>query len=315
MQENKKDMDGTREEEARLLRSIVEMYVYEDCDFFMGLDARHGSYQLFSGKAGTIMPPRNCPDYEKELEGYIKRHIQPEDQAEAWTKMRLAYVQEYLEKAPRLTFTYGMKDAQGQYRRKQIDYRYYDRQRQLILVCRRDITQEYQAQQAQQRALEAAWLQASTDPLTKLWNLEAARQRINDALAQQPLYAVLFLDLDDFKQVNDSHGHLAGDQALCQVAEALRSTTSPGDILGRVGGDEFVVGAAVRQEEEARALADRIWQALHGLAVPQAPGLRLSGSIGMALAPRDGTEYYGLVKAADARLYQAKAQGKDQVNF
>lgn len=315
MQENKKDMDGTREEEARLLRSIVEMYVYEDCDFFMGLDARHGSYQLFSGKEGTIMPPRNCPDYEKELEGYIKRHIQPEDQAEAWTKMRLAYVQEYLEKAPRLTFTYGMKDAQGQYRRKQIDYRYYDRQRQLILVCRRDITQEYQAQQAQQRALEAAWLQASTDPLTKLWNLEAARQRINDALAQQPLYAVLFLDLDDFKQVNDSHGHLAGDQALCQVAEALRSTTSPGDILGRVGGDEFVVGAAVRQEEEARALADRVWQCLHGLAVPQAQGLRLSGSIGMALAPRDGTEYYGLVKAADARLYQAKAQGKDQVNF
>ena len=103
---------------------------------------------------------------------------------------------------------------------------------------------------------------------------------------------------------------------LREVAVALRRSVAPEDVVGRVGGDEFVVFARVRESEvELEELARRLRDALCGIRVPGAPEHRVSGSIGIAVAPRDGRAYYTLVKTADAKLYQAKAEGKNRFCF
>jgi diguanylate cyclase (GGDEF)-like protein len=138
--------------------------------------------------------------------------------------------------------------------------------------------------------------------------------------------AVLILDLDHFKKVNDRHGHLAGDIVLAEVGAALRSEVRDGDLVGRFGGEEFVVMLAPRSPDqpghpELRRVAERIRFRIAGLAVeiptPDGPLTLsdLSVSIGGALYPQDGAEVQDLVAAADSALYAAKRGGRNQVRI
>ena len=304
-------------EGEHLTRSIVEMYVYDTCDFFMYLDAKTNRYNLFSCKNDTILPPRISSHYEGDLVGYIRTYIAPEDQDDMERCMKLENVQKQLETADRYTLTYGMVDSAGHYSRKQLDYRYYDRANRLLLVSRVDITREYLAEQARRRVLETALLRAQTDPLTRLWNFQATMDHINEAL-QQPgqQYGLLFIDMDNFKQINDTFGHPVGDDVLRAVASALRTAADRQDVVGRVGGDEFVVFTRIRSDrQEVLQLAQRLSDALRSICLPELEGHWISGSIGIAFAPRDGMEYYTLVRTADAKLYEAKAGGKNRYCF
>ena len=157
--------------------------------------------------------------------------------------------------------------------------------------------------------------QALQDPLTQLPN----RIRLND-LIEQALertrehgegFALLFLDLDGFKHVNDSHGHDAGDELLQQVAERLKRTVRETDAVARLGGDEFVI--VLRDIESAeraqRIAADLIAQITAPFAVRGAE-LRIGTSIGIAIHPGHGDCRESLLRAADEAMYQAKAAGK-----
>ncbi|MEY4907093.1 MAG: hypothetical protein RL260_811 [Pseudomonadota bacterium] len=170
------------------------------------------------------------------------------------------------------------------------------------------------------RAEEQVRTLAFQDPLTGLCNrarffdlLGSARSRVHGSGDQ---LALLFLDLDGFKEINDRHGHDAGDQLLRQVAERLRHTVPPHDPLCRFGGDEFLVLIQTHQGEDAlAALAEQI---LVAIAQPfDVEGRRLSVgvSIGIAVYPRDAMSTLELVRAADTAMYQAKQQGKGRVEF
>ncbi len=165
------------------------------------------------------------------------------------------------------------------------------------------------------RALEAELQhQAFHDSLTGLPNRARFRERVDRALgrADQPpgSVAVIFLDLDDFKTVNDSLGHAAGDRLLVQVAERLLNATRGCDTVARLGGDEFAVLIQhVRCDADAQVVAERAAAAL--VAPFQLDGHRVPGgaSIGVARAqPADGTEE--LLRNADLAMYRAKAGGK-----
>ena len=125
--------------------------------------------------------------------------------------------------------------------------------------------------------------------------------------------AVLYLDLDGFKQVNDSHGHMHGDRALCTVAEALANALDPGDLLARLGGDEFAVLCRGNQRRgDIEAVADRLVAAVRSVADVDGVPLELGLSIGVAFgADVDAREAAAdrLVGAADHALYRAKAAG------
>ncbi|KQO68002.1 diguanylate cyclase [Methylobacterium sp. Leaf111] len=152
---------------------------------------------------------------------------------------------------------------------------------------------------------------ARHDSLTGLLN----RAGLADAIAarRDGLTALLYLDLDGFKAINDTHGHAAGDQLLQAVAERLRSSARPQDMVARIGGDEFVVLTDVPAPAALIAFSDRI---VAQISVPfpldRARTVQVGVSIGIALAPEHGTDLAGLLSAADEALYAAKALGKSR---
>jgi len=158
------------------------------------------------------------------------------------------------------------------------------------------------------------------DPLTRLANraqfVERTRQAIErrDDRAGSGLLAVLYLDLDNFKVVNDSLGHAAGDELLVVVAERLRQSVRPTDTVARLGGDEFTVLLEdVADLAEATQVAERIAEHLKAPIALQARQVTVSGSIGIALCGTDESAEPGeLLKAADVALYAAKHRGKAQ---
>ncbi len=157
------------------------------------------------------------------------------------------------------------------------------------------------------------------DPLTGLPNrlgiLGDAERLIAGAGADTSL-ALLYLDLDGFKQVNDNHGHMAGDRVLAEVAGRLRATLSSGQKAGRIGGDEFVVLAEGCDRASAGRLADRIIAVLSApYALAEGGTGRISASIGIARFPEDGRDIDALLSRADLALYEAKARGKGRFNW
>lgn len=161
---------------------------------------------------------------------------------------------------------------------------------------------------ARRRTAERLRLMSVTDPLTGLANY---RQLINVLLAEinrsvrtGRSFAVLFLDLDRLKRINDRHGHLVGSRAICRVGEALRASCRAIDTAARYGGDEFAVVLPETGEGEARHVVARIAQRL--AADHESPPVTVSA--GVALYPRDGETVANLLAAADRNLYEAKGR-------
>jgi diguanylate cyclase (GGDEF)-like protein/PAS domain S-box-containing protein len=169
---------------------------------------------------------------------------------------------------------------------------------------------------ARRRDEERMRHEALHDPLTALANRTLLRDRLEHALArferERGETAVLFIDLDSFKQVNDTHGHAAGDAVLVESARRLQAAVRPGDTVARIGGDEFVAVCEHVDVESAVAVAHRLQEALRPPF--QAGGVehRLSASIGVALGDREPEM---LLANADAASYRAKAAGRGRIQL
>jgi diguanylate cyclase len=158
---------------------------------------------------------------------------------------------------------------------------------------------------------------ASTDSLTGLANRSAFADRLQAALATDErragTLAVLFIDLDDFKDVNDSLGHAAGDELLRVTAQRLDHTIRPGDLVARLGGDEFAILLdGIPDARLAFAVAERVVTALREPAVIGDGPVQVGASVGMAMRREDST-LDALMRDADFAMYAAKAKGKNRV--
>jgi diguanylate cyclase (GGDEF)-like protein len=154
---------------------------------------------------------------------------------------------------------------------------------------------------------------AATDPLTDLANHRAVHERLaEETLRATTLHtplAVVALDLDHFKAINDTYGHTEGDTALQAVAGRLADQVRPGDLVGRIGGEEFVLVLPQTGPEEAMAIAERCRAAVSGLSVE---GDKLACSAGVACYPADDENGARLLELADGALYWAKTSGRGQ---
>lgn len=190
----------------------------------------------------------------------------------------------------------------------------------LVLGLDRDITERKRVEAELRTLNERLAHDAHHDALTGLPNRVMLTNRLGQELARaqrsgRPL-AVMFIDLDDFKRVNDSLGHPVGDQLLCEVSRRLRDTLRPSDTLARLGGDEFVVLVPdLLSAHHAARVAHRLQRAL---APPMDVGgqpLNVLSSIGISLAPQDGTGADDLLRHADLAMYAMKRSGKNGVQF
>jgi diguanylate cyclase (GGDEF)-like protein len=170
--------------------------------------------------------------------------------------------------------------------------------------------------EAEGRIEQLAWY----DPLTGLPNRNLLRENLRDALAsaigRKRRLAVLLIDLDRFKDVNDTLGHLVGDSLIKSAAEVLREVVGPMGTVARLGGDEFIVLVEeFTHRQEIAELAARMAQAMHRSDFVPNVVTQVSASIGVALFPEHGREIGTLLKNADSAMYQAKRDGRNQVSF
>jgi diguanylate cyclase (GGDEF)-like protein/PAS domain S-box-containing protein len=161
---------------------------------------------------------------------------------------------------------------------------------------------------------------ANHDPLTRLPNRTLFQERLSRALTRahrnQSIVALLFIDLDHFKQVNDTLGHLAGDLLLQQVADRLSSCIRQGDTVARLAGDEFtVILEDIADPRDAAVVAHKILRALFDPFDLKGREAKISSSIGVALYPADAGDPQTLVRLADAAMYRAKHQGRNTCQF
>jgi diguanylate cyclase (GGDEF)-like protein/PAS domain S-box-containing protein len=180
---------------------------------------------------------------------------------------------------------------------------------QVVVDVSRDITDRREAEAAVRRM-------AYTDHLTGLANRARLEDRVSVSIARArrtgELIAVLFMDLDRIKSVNDTFGHRAGDELLCTVGERLTGFFRAEDTVARIGGDEFVAFTRVADTSDAEGIADRLVKLI---AEPFDIGdkrIPISASVGVAIFPRSGEDLETLMAKADAAMYTAKDQGRNR---
>ncbi len=183
----------------------------------------------------------------------------------------------------------------------------------LRLVAIRDVTLQKQTQ----ARIEFLALH---DPLTQLPNRAYLSERLDSIIAlarrRQGAMAVLFVDIDNFKTVNDSLGHHVGDALLREISARLQTAVRDSDIVARVGGDEFVVVLSeVASSDDAALVAQKLIEAVHAAAMVEGHQLFVSPSIGIGLYPQDGETAEDLIRHADSAMYHAKESGRSNFKF
>ena len=160
-----------------------------------------------------------------------------------------------------------------------------------------------------------------TDPLTELLNRRYFEERISEEMERskrhgQP-FSLIILDIDNFKEFNDTYGHLAGDEALKNVGHVIRRCVRIIDIAARYGGEEFAIILPTTDKEDARLIGNRIREGIEGVTLPvikdEGKEAKLTVSLGIASYPADASTIELLINNADRALYKAKAQGKNRV--
>ncbi len=183
-----------------------------------------------------------------------------------------------------------------------------------------DITKHKNTQAELAKSLEEVHALANRDPLTGLYNLRMLQERFLSTLAVSKRKdwkaALMFIDLDGFKEVNDLHGHIVGDSVLKSVAQRLLKIVRASDTVCRIGGDEFLlIQTEVYGPADAAHVADKILKELSDAIEVKGNTIQIGASIGISMYPADGSDLQTLIKNADNAMYAAKALGKQNYTF
>ena len=154
---------------------------------------------------------------------------------------------------------------------------------------------------------------SQVDPLTSVYNKETTQVLIDQKLKTQEPCCFLILDVDAFKSVNDNFGHVVGDKVLTELGTLFKNHFRQTDIVGRIGGDEFII--LIEDENIAESRIQALLKKVNELKIPELQDFVLSISVGMAYAPSQGTTFMELYRHADHALYQIKRSGKNNYNI
>ncbi len=171
----------------------------------------------------------------------------------------------------------------------------------------------------QKKELELLQVKSQMDPLTNVFNKTVTKEKINEKIMNSKpdeTHALMIIDIDNFKSINDTHGHVLGDRVLINVVAHIKRMFREEDIVGRIGGDEFVVFMNhVSSREDIASKAVKLFKAFKNRYREKDEAIDVTGSIGISVYPLDGMDYDELLDKADKALYEVKAQGKNNFNI
>lgn len=172
---------------------------------------------------------------------------------------------------------------------------------------------------SQKKQLEYLQQKSQSDSLTNLYNKAATQELIDSYIATHPQkqnHALMIIDIDDFKAINDTCGHIFGDEVLMQVTTQLKALFGKEDIVGRIGGDEFVVFMGnIQSMRDIQSKASTISRIFRDTCYKETQSIAISCSIGISLYPNDGITYIELLNNADKALYSTKHSGKNSFSL
>ncbi|QDE30523.1 EAL domain-containing protein [Shewanella polaris] len=180
------------------------------------------------------------------------------------------------------------------------------------LALKQDVTL---FKQQEEKILQQAHYDSLTGLPNRLLSLDRLSQMLKDAHRVKNKIAVLFLDLDDFKKVNDTMGHSVGDDLLIQAATRLKSTIRDNDVVGRLGGDEFIIMLNIHEPEEAEIIANKLLKQFYTPFILKSREVVSTISIGIALYPFDSEDPKELLRQADSAMYHSKDRGRNIYHF
>lgn len=281
-------------------KSIMHVNVDEDTVAFYREDTTLGRWYKGAEKHSVMM---NI---------FAERFVYEEDKAEYKYQLSISTMKEKLSKEDEYRFEYRRK-CNGTYRYHEVKVKRNPLSEDAFyaIIGVKDIEQEVQLRLQLENALEMAY----TDHLTGLYNQQGLLVNAKNLLhGSNAKSALLFMDLDNFKSVNDRYGHGMGDKVLYEVGKALREETRGKDIVGRYGGDEFVVLIYdFRYLEDVEETAERIASRVASVCSRLHLEVNISASIGISYTEHTGYDYHHLKEIADDRLYLAKKRGKNQI--
>ena len=295
-----------------MLEILMNEYVSKNCEDLYYINCNTNRFIKFSGKnMNSDNTLKQGIDYIADVQQYVDRFVVEEDQELVRQKMLPIYVLEYLENTGFCNLSYGIIDDKGDYKRKFVQFQYYDKENSIILLMRSDITASYMLSIEEERKIRK---DAVTDYLTGVYNRFGLEKEFNSALPMigYSISAFILLDLDNFKNVNDLLGHVTGDKAIKKAATILKQNFRNSDLVGRLGGDEFVIFMKnIKNEDIIPNFMKRLLKSLNLEFTDGVNTVEIAASIGISLFPKHGKTFDELYKNADKALYAVKNNAKN----
>lgn len=289
-------------------KELLEKVASQDYDYVIYLDAKNNSYRMFaSDSKNTPLPPQICYVYESALKIHAYKYVIPEDIEYTIQCMLLKNLFEQLEKNDVYEFTVSSVEKDGSVRMKKVKYSYLDKKNKIMILSRTDVTDLYRQLQEYNKLRELA----NKDSLTGLYNKNYFYANLAREIGTPDAKWIFFIDLDDFKRVNDKLGHLMGDRIIRGVANILRGIFGEEAVVGRFGGDEFFVLLKNVSERIVRDRAEEICSSLCFRYDNNAKRVAVHASVGVFFF-KEKIEVETVMHCADEALYQAKAMGKSK---
>lgn len=286
------------------LHPILESYIRDTVDYFYCIDLKTDYFFQFIGNTERNGMPQEGYNYTQEMIRYADRFVTEEDRELVKKQMSPEFILKTLENKQEFSFVESIIGEHGEIRKKLLTYSPFNLSKGYVLLKRIDITDMYN----RERMLEKAQQESVTDSLTKLYNRLGIERLIKKALREtdeKKNAALIMLDLDNFKVINDRFGHPAGDQILCEAAQKLKECFRTGDIIGRLGGDEYIIFLQnMSQKSDIYIVLKRVMRELNIVCKNEKESITVTVSAGAALCK--GQSYEELYREADIALYHSK---------
>lgn len=298
-----------------VLQTVMAQYFQNNFESLCHINCLTDSFMQISLNDEVPLFFNEDTSYCSVMTNFVKNHVLMEKIDETLIKLHPNNILSALEKEAVYYITIEMHDENGEFHQKLFQYQMYDKANKIVLMMVSDTTEQFFVNQKEEEVLESLKIKATKDYLTGLDNRYNCKTQIMEYLKSEgknQRSAFCLLDLDNFKQLNDTFGHKAGDQALIDVANILTNYFRSTDIISRFGGDEFVIFMKnIKNASVLDILIPRLLERLQ-LTYKQADiAVSICASIGIALVPNNGMDTQTLYAKADKALYEVKKRGKN----